>query len=135
MHRPCFLRAATEDRRYVSVSCHRAWFTLNHFFRLDLTEDESSQLKRLAVMHQCSCDAIMTTTITLTSRGSLTLPAAIRKELGLSPNDLMIAETTPEGILLRPAIATPLELYSEDRIREFESEEKKLEKVLKRKGR
>ena len=92
-------------------------------------------LKRLAAMQQCSYAAIMTRTITLTSRGSLTLPAAIRKELGLSPNDLMIAETTPEGILLKPAIATPLELYSEDRIREFESEEKKLEGVLKRKGR
>ena len=77
----------------------------------------------------------MKSTIKLTSRGSLTLPAAIRKELGLSPNDLIIAETTPEGILLKPAIATPLELYSEDRIREFESEERELERVLERKGR
>lgn len=85
-------------------------------------------------MPHCCYPASMTTTITLTSRGSLTLPAAIRKELGLSPNDLMIAETTPEGILLKPAVATPLELYSESRIREFNSEEKKLEQVLKRKG-
>ncbi len=76
----------------------------------------------------------MTETITLSSRGSLTLPAAIRRELGLAPNSLMIAETTPEGILLRPAFAAPLELYSEERIQEFDAEEKLLEKVLQRKN-
>lgn len=76
----------------------------------------------------------MSETVTLSSRGSVTLPAAIRRKLGLTPNSLMIAETTPEGVLLRPAFAAPLEIYSEERIQEFEAEGKQLEEVLQRKN-
>jgi antitoxin PrlF len=76
----------------------------------------------------------MTATVTINQRGNLTLPAAIRKEMGLSPNDQMIAEITEEGILLRPAITMPLEIYTDERIAEFEREEARLAKVLKRKG-
>jgi antitoxin PrlF len=76
----------------------------------------------------------MTATVTINQRGNLTLPAAIRKEMGLSPNDQMIAEITEEGILLRPAITMPLEIYTDERIAEFEQEEARLAEVLKRKG-
>jgi hypothetical protein len=31
-------------------------------------------------------------------------------------------EETPEGILIRPAVAFPIEIYSEERIKEFEQE-------------
>jgi antitoxin PrlF len=76
----------------------------------------------------------MTATVTINQRGNLTLPAAIRKEMGLSANDQMIVETTAEGILLRPAITMPLEIYTDERIAEFEQEEARLAEVLKRKG-
>ena len=76
----------------------------------------------------------MTATITINQRGNLTLPAAIRKEMGISPNDQMIAETTENGILLRPAITMPIEIYTSQRISEFEKEEAKIAKVLKDKG-
>lgn len=75
----------------------------------------------------------MTATVTLSSRGNITLPASLRKEFGLSGNDQMIAETTPEGILLKPALTVPLEIYSDQRINEFEKEELDLAEVLKRK--
>ena len=59
----------------------------------------------------------MKATLTLTSRGVVTLPAKLRRALGLRPDDQLIAETTPEGLLLRPAVTLPIEIYSEKRIR------------------
>ena len=74
----------------------------------------------------------MKTTLTLTSRGVVTLPAKLRRALGLKAEDQLIAETTPEGLLLRPAVTLPVEIYSEKRIREFDEDEAELAKVLPR---
>lgn len=68
----------------------------------------------------------MKTTITINRRGVITLPAALRRELGLKPEDQLVAETTPEGILLRPAITLPVELYTPEREREFDQAEAEL---------
>lgn len=75
----------------------------------------------------------MKTTLTITSRGMVTLPAKLRQTLGLKADDQLIAETTPEGLLLRPAVTLPVEIYSEKRIREFDAAEAELAKVLRRK--
>lgn len=75
----------------------------------------------------------MKTTVTVTSRGVVTLPAKLRQALGIKADDQLIAETTPEGLLLRPAITLPVEMYSEERIREFDEAEAELDKVLRRK--
>jgi AbrB family looped-hinge helix DNA binding protein len=75
----------------------------------------------------------MKATLTITSRGAVTLPAKLRVALGLKPDDHLIAETTPEGLLLRPAVTLPVEVYSEARIGEFDQAEADLEKVLTRK--
>jgi AbrB family looped-hinge helix DNA binding protein len=77
----------------------------------------------------------MKATLTLTSRGVVTLPAKLRRALGLKADDQLIAETTPEGLLLRPAVTLPIELYSERRIREFDEAEAELAKVLNRRSR
>ncbi len=61
--------------------------------------------------------------ITMTERGVVTLPAKLRKQLGLKANDRLIAETTSEGLLLRPAVTLPIEIYSEERLREFDESE------------
>ena len=74
----------------------------------------------------------MKTTLTLTSRGVVTLPAKLRRALGLKAEDQLIAETTPEGLLLRPAVTLPVEIYSDKRIREFDEGEAELAKVLQR---
>ena len=68
----------------------------------------------------------MKATLTLTSRGVVTLPAKLRRALGLRADDQLIAETTPEGLLLRPAVTLPVEIYSEKRIREFDEAEAEL---------
>ena len=68
----------------------------------------------------------MNTTLTLTDRGVISLPAALRRAVGLRPNDQVIAEATPDGILLRPAVTLPVEHYSAARIAEFDAGEKEL---------
>ena len=75
----------------------------------------------------------MKTTLTVTSRGVVTLPARLRQALGIKADDQLIAETTPDGLLLRPAITLPVEIYSEKRVREFDAAEADLDKLLRRK--
>jgi AbrB family looped-hinge helix DNA binding protein len=75
----------------------------------------------------------MKATVTISSRGVVTLPAKLRNALGLKTDDHLIAETTPEGILLRPAVTLPLELYTAAREREFDRSEAELADLLARK--
>ena len=50
-------------------------------------------------------------------------------------DDQLIAETTPEGLLLRPAVTLPAEVYTPEREREFDEAEAELAAVLARKPR
>ena len=68
----------------------------------------------------------MKTVINVTKRGVLTLPVRFRRQLGLTGENLVIAESTPEGVLLRPAIALPIEIYTDERVREFNESEAEL---------
>ena len=72
----------------------------------------------------------MKVNVTITSRGVITLPAKLRQALGLKAEDHLIAETTPEGLLLRPAITLPLEMYTPERVREFDADETELAAYL-----
>lgn len=65
----------------------------------------------------------MKAALTINSRGVITLPARLRNALGLKADDQLIAETTPDGLLLKPAITLPIEIYSVDREREFDEAE------------
>jgi antitoxin PrlF len=81
------------------------------------------------MVHECSFSAIlhsMRTTVAITSRGVITLPAKLRQALGLKADDHLIAEITSEGLLLRPAVTLPVELYSAERQREFDLAESEL---------
>ncbi|MCK9388100.1 MAG: AbrB/MazE/SpoVT family DNA-binding domain-containing protein [Sulfuritalea sp.] len=76
----------------------------------------------------------MKTTLTITGRGVITLPAKLRQAMGLVADDQLIAETTPEGLLLRPAVTLPIEMYSAERLREFDDAEAELAAVLNKKS-
>ena len=53
-------------------------------------------------------------------RGTVVIPAALRRRFGIEEGSLLIAEGREEGILLRPALAVPLlESYSPERKAEF----------------
>lgn len=72
----------------------------------------------------------MKATVTVTGRGVITLPAKLRQALGLKPDDQLIAETTPEGLLLRPSVTLPVEIYSDKRVAEFDAGEAELARAL-----
>jgi AbrB family looped-hinge helix DNA binding protein len=74
----------------------------------------------------------MQTTLTINSRGVVTLPAKLRQAMGLKADDQLIAETTPEGLLLRPAVTLPVEMYTPQREQEFDAAEAELATVLAR---
>jgi len=71
--------------------------------------------------------------LTLTARGVVTLPARMREAAGFPPNGQILAEITQEGLLLRPAVTLPVEVYSAARIAEFDEAEAQLDKALRRK--
>jgi len=48
-------------------------------------------------------------------RGTLVIPARLRRIFGLEEGTEVIAEETPEGILIRPAVTVPVELYTPER--------------------
>lgn len=72
----------------------------------------------------------MQTTISVSGRGLIALPVELRKAAGIRPQDSLIAETTPEGILLRLALTLPIEIYTPERIAEFDASEAELAQVM-----
>jgi bifunctional DNA-binding transcriptional regulator/antitoxin component of YhaV-PrlF toxin-antitoxin module len=62
--------------------------------------------KRIAAMLHCR----MSTTLPLSKRGSLTLPPALRRKLGLDKlrNPMLLVEERDGGLFLQPAVALPV---------------------------
>jgi AbrB family looped-hinge helix DNA binding protein len=59
--------------------------------------------------------------VKLGKKGQLTIPKSILKAMGISDDAALLVEMTSDGaIVLRQAGVYPIELYSEQRIREFE---------------
>jgi AbrB family looped-hinge helix DNA binding protein len=52
-------------------------------------------------------------------RGSVVIPASLRRRFGIEEGSLVIAEATDEGVLIRPAVAVPIEGYAPERRAEF----------------
>lgn len=58
--------------------------------------------------------------IRLGKKGQVSIPRSVLNQLGLSSESLLLVETTAEGgILLQPAGVYPIELYSQQRIKDF----------------
>lgn len=52
-------------------------------------------------------------------RGTVVIPAGLRRRFGIEEGTLVIAEERVDGILIRPAVALPLETYPPERKAEF----------------
>ena len=48
-------------------------------------------------------------------RGTVVIPAPLRKRYGLEEGREVLFEETAEGLLLRPAVTLPVEVYSKER--------------------
>jgi bifunctional DNA-binding transcriptional regulator/antitoxin component of YhaV-PrlF toxin-antitoxin module len=57
--------------------------------------------------------------VPINERGSLTLPKDLRAKYGLDGAGQIVIEESPEGLLIRPCATFPVEIYSEERIKEF----------------
>ncbi len=52
-------------------------------------------------------------------RGTVVIPASLRREYKLNEGTLLVAEARPEGIMLRPAVALPIEKYTPEQKAEY----------------
>jgi AbrB family looped-hinge helix DNA binding protein len=80
---------------------------------------------RIAGIWESGIMGIAMAVVRLGKKGQVSLPKAVLRRLGLTSEALLLVEVTPEGgILLRPAGVYPIELYSEQRVREFLAEDR-----------
>lgn len=52
-------------------------------------------------------------------KGTLVIPAQLRKRFGLKEGSFVLAEERAEGILIRPGVVLPFERYTPERRAEF----------------
>ena len=52
-------------------------------------------------------------------RGTVVIPAGLRRKYGFEEGSGVIAEARAEGVLLRPVVTLPLEIYTPERKAEF----------------
>lgn len=60
----------------------------------------------------------------------MTLPKPLRKALGVDKGGVVMASAGSDGIVLHPAVAFPIELYSDSRIAEFDDADAELAKKV-----
>lgn len=52
-------------------------------------------------------------------RGTVVIPASMRRHFGIEEGSLVIAEEREDGVLIRPALALPIEIYTRERRAEY----------------
>ena len=66
----------------------------------------------------------MPDTLLVSGRGQITLPAAVRKRLGIRPGGVVIAEERGSELVLRPAAVLALETYTTEQIVRWDAEDR-----------
>ncbi len=69
-------------------------------------------------------------TIQVSARGTMTLPKPVRKALGVDQGGVVMVDLGEDGIVLHPAVAYPIEMYTDNRIAEFDMAEHDLSERL-----
>lgn len=59
----------------------------------------------------------------VSARGQLTLPAKLRKRLGIEPGGVVVAEEKDGALVLRPAAVVPVRMYSDSEVKAWGVEE------------
>ena len=62
----------------------------------------------------------MNETLVLSSRGQITLPAVLRKRLGLKTGDVLILEDRGNEIVLKPGVVIETQYYRDEEIAEWD---------------
>ena len=58
-------------------------------------------------------------TVKMGRRGTLVIPAGLRRRYGMEEGDLVVVEEREGGIFIRKAVTLPVEMYSPERKAEF----------------
>ena len=66
----------------------------------------------------------MSETLVVSSRGQITLPAALRKRLGIKSGDVVILEDRGNEVVLKPGIVLEIQHYSDEQIAQWDAEDK-----------
>lgn len=66
----------------------------------------------------------MTTTLVVSNRGQVTLPAAIRKRLGIKGGDVVILEDRGGEIVLKPGVVIELDIYDDEQIAQWDADDR-----------
>ena len=62
---------------------------------------------------------MITETARVGKRGTIVIPASLRQKYGLEEGSQILVEPVPEGLLLRPVVTLPIEIYTPERKAEF----------------
>jgi len=65
----------------------------------------------------------MTETLIVSSRGQVTLPAALRKRLGIAPGDVLIVEDRDGELVFKPAAVLEVERYTDEQIAHWDRDD------------
>ena len=52
-------------------------------------------------------------------RGTVVIPSSLRRRFGIEEGSLVITEEREDGVLIRPAVVMPVEIYTPERRAEF----------------
>ena len=66
----------------------------------------------------------MRETLVVSSRGQITLPAGLRKRMGIKSGDVVILEEHGNKIVLKPGIVLEVDHYSDEQIARWDIEDK-----------
>ena len=66
----------------------------------------------------------MSETLIVSSRGQITLPAALRKRFGIKSGDVMILEDRGNEVVLKPGVVLEIQHYSDEQIAQWDTEDK-----------
>ena len=58
----------------------------------------------------------MSETLIVSSRGQVTLPAALRRRLGIRPGDVLIVEDRDGELVFKPAAVLEIDQYTDEQI-------------------
>jgi len=62
---------------------------------------------------------MITETAKVGKRGTIVIPASLRQKYGFEEGSQIVVEPVPEGVLLRPVVMLPIEIYTPERKAEF----------------
>ncbi len=78
-------------------------------------------------------------TIVVSGRGQITLPASMRRRLGIKAGGVLVAEERKGELVLRPAAVVELDTYTDEEIGRWEREDRlatgERSRILKKLGR